>query len=191
MAATQSDETQDAGAKGRRWGTSAQSGPSGGGTPARSFEAARLGEEVVPRDGRAQAEGPKGRHAAPGPQVPWPAESMFRRRPDRSWRRSRGRGRSGNRAGRNRCRSQLTHQPAESPQAPRHYVINSATTHFRFDARSAPPSRPHERYPMRECFVQVTIHQLQADWLRLRTKPEREAGPPARSTGRTVLRCTG
>lgn len=69
MGATRSDETQGSGARGGRWGTSAQSDPSGGGTPARSFEAARVGEEEVPRDGRAQAEGPKGRHAAPGPRV--------------------------------------------------------------------------------------------------------------------------
>lgn len=62
---------------------------------------------------------------------------MFRRRPG-----LRGRGRCGSRAGRTGSRSPRTHQPAEPPQPPRHYVISEATAHFRFDVRSAfvPPS---------------------------------------------------
>lgn len=103
------------------------------------------GRESETRPGEERSVGPRRagrRRERRARSLPWPAESMFRRRPGRNWARGRG-GERRSGAGSAGKHSPRTHQPAEPLQPPWHYVISDAPAHFRFDARSAfvPPPR--------------------------------------------------
>lgn len=119
------DARQDHGElRGRRPGGERGRRAGGGG------EGGSRGSETRPGEGRGAA-------AAPGPRVPWPAVSMFRRRPGCCRCRGRDGGRGRSRDRRSGSRSPRTQQPEEQPQPPRRYVISEATANFRFDAGSA------------------------------------------------------
>lgn len=184
-------------------GIGPRSGPSRGRkTPPRPSEASRPGAGQLKRSHAADRGGGdrgsetrrQGGAEAPGPRVPWPEESMFRRRPGHSGGRGQGLRRCRSRAGRTRTRSSRTHQPAEPPQPPRHYVISDATARFRFDARSAfippPPAVSNEAL----CGpVPITRSNLigQGCGRSRKGRPGCEgipptSAPPARHTGRKV-----
>lgn len=140
------------------------------GAAGRAEEKESTEPETRPGEGRSVGRSGPSAAEAPGPQLPWPAESMIRRRPSHSWSRGGGLGRR-SRAGRTGTRSPRTHQPAEPLQPPWHYVINDATAHFRFDACSAfvPPPRALSN---KGIVCPVSVHLLQPDWLRLRAEQE-------------------